>query len=131
MAENIFPSAGRKYDVRISRVASENSLFPTQKIYLYMSIYVRLKTKIPYMLHPNSNATLWYPCVFGPHLQTYFPGKKPCLGNKIQDSTVPFVFAPIVIWSDTFGRIRKSRAQLNAWNHARTFTCFPFFVGFA
>jgi len=39
MAENIFPSAGRKYDACISRVATENTLFPTQKIDLYASIY--------------------------------------------------------------------------------------------
>jgi len=39
MAENIFLSAGKKYDARKSRVASENSLFPTQKIDLYPSIY--------------------------------------------------------------------------------------------
>jgi len=39
MAENIFPSAGRKYDVRISRGASGNSVFITQKMDLYASIY--------------------------------------------------------------------------------------------
>ena len=39
MTENIFPSAGRKYDAHISRVASENSLFTTQKIDLCASIY--------------------------------------------------------------------------------------------
>ena len=40
-----FPSAGRKYDMRISRVASENSLFPTQIIDLYASIYgIQAKT---------------------------------------------------------------------------------------
>ena len=41
MAENIFPSAGKKYDSCISRVASDNSLFPTQEINLYTSIYSR------------------------------------------------------------------------------------------
>ena len=35
----MLPSAGRKYDRHISRVASENSPFPTQKIDLYASIY--------------------------------------------------------------------------------------------
>jgi len=39
MAENIFPSAGRKYEVHISQGASENSLFTTQKIDLYASMY--------------------------------------------------------------------------------------------
>ena len=37
--QNIFPSAGRKYDVHISRVASENTLLPTQNISLCASIY--------------------------------------------------------------------------------------------
>ena len=39
MTQNIFSSAGRKYDVQISRGASENSLFPPQKIDLIASIY--------------------------------------------------------------------------------------------
>jgi len=39
MAEIIFPSAGRKYDAHISRGGSEKSLFTTQKIDLYASIY--------------------------------------------------------------------------------------------
>jgi len=33
MAENIYPSAGRKSDVHISQVASENSYFPIPKTY--------------------------------------------------------------------------------------------------
>jgi len=40
MTQNITPSAGRKYDARISWVASENSLFPPPK----MSIYNKLST---------------------------------------------------------------------------------------
>ena len=39
MAENIFPSAGRKYDACINQGASENFLFTTQKIDLYSNIY--------------------------------------------------------------------------------------------
>ena len=35
----MFPSAGRKYNMRISRGASENSLFLSQKIDLTASIY--------------------------------------------------------------------------------------------
>ena len=39
MTEIIFPSASMKYDAHISWGASANSLFPTQKIDLYASIY--------------------------------------------------------------------------------------------
>jgi len=39
MAQNIFPSAGMKYDTCTSRGVSENSLFPPQKINLTTSIY--------------------------------------------------------------------------------------------
>jgi len=39
MAENMFPSAGRKYDARISRETSGSSIFTTQKIDLYAGIY--------------------------------------------------------------------------------------------
>jgi len=52
MAKNIFPSAGRKYDQRISRVASENSLFTTQKIDLYASMYGMLTSN-----HVHNNVT--------------------------------------------------------------------------
>ena len=45
MAENIFPTAGRKYDTYISQGASGNSLFPTQNIDLYASIYGNIKYK--------------------------------------------------------------------------------------
>ena len=40
MAQNIIPSAGRKYGMHISRGASGNSLFPPQKIDLTASIWV-------------------------------------------------------------------------------------------
>jgi len=39
MAQNIFPSAGRKYAAHVSRGASENSLFPPKRIDLTVSIY--------------------------------------------------------------------------------------------
>jgi len=39
MGVNIFPSANKKYSAHISRGASGNSLFTTQKIDLYVSIY--------------------------------------------------------------------------------------------
>jgi len=38
-AQNILPSAGRKYDALISQGASENSPFPPPKIDLTTSIY--------------------------------------------------------------------------------------------
>ena len=46
---NIVPSAGRKYDLRTSQGASENSLFPPKKIDLTESIYGRLKPKPSYV----------------------------------------------------------------------------------
>ena len=46
MTENIFPSAGRKYDARISQVAYEHSLFTTQKIYIRIYTVMRSHTKL-------------------------------------------------------------------------------------
>ena len=42
LAKNIFPSAGRKYNMHISRGASGNPLFPTEKILTYTRLYTVL-----------------------------------------------------------------------------------------
>ena len=86
---------------------------------------------------------LQYPRVSDTHL-TFWPISlgKACLdtrirwlnpelyepGRKNMDSTM--LFAPIATWSDPFCHIQKSHTQLHIWNHACTFTYFPFFVAF-
>jgi len=81
--------------------------------------YITSIAEIPYIR--NSYVTLHCPCIFWP----VFFGKA-WLGHKIQDSSVWFALAQIATWSNLFCHIHKSHTQWHMWNHACTFTCFPF-----